>query len=74
MNANNVTCGVSVIQAIERRYHKISIAQHGYVMDLSHAAAWNDALRLELTVEHDDARLAAATPELLVDDAQGFRC
>ena len=73
MNVNNVTCGVSVIQAIECGYHKIPIAQHGYVMDLSHVAAWNDALLLELTVEHDDARLVAATPELLVDDAQGFR-
>ena len=64
---------VSVIQVSDCGYHKISIVHLGYVMDRVLADVLNDALLLELSVEDDDASLVTATPELNVDDAQGFR-
>ena len=63
-----------MIQVSDCGYHKISIVHLGYVMDLVLVDVLNNALLLELSVEDDDARLVAATPELVVDDAQGFRC
>ena len=48
----------------------VAIAHLGYITHVAHVTIPHSALLLNLTVKDHDTSTTAATPELLVDDAQ----